>query len=94
MGVEVAFKRGEDGALVVGHGAVAANDRHAEFGQHRRDVHVLELDRFGPPTDAGVEGAGALRLDEDFARRLGREHGEILGNDGVEFVDAPVGSYF
>jgi hypothetical protein len=37
--------------------------------------------------------AGVVRLDVVLARQFCGQHGEILGDDGVEFVGLPVSSY-
>ena len=90
VGGEVAVDGVEDGGLVVGHGAVAAHMWQAQFGGDGRDVHMLELDRAVAAPGSLHQGAGAVSLDEGLSGGVEGEHGEIVGDDGVELVRVPV----
>ena len=87
---EVTVYRIEDGVLIVPLGLVAGNPGHAQFIQHSRNVLVLELDGAVRPANLGHEGRTMPGFDIWSPGEIGCEHGEVVGDDRIEFVILPM----
>ena len=53
---------------------------------------MLELDR--PVSSTGLlhQGPGVMRFDVRLTGLFSGEHGEVVGDDGVEFLVLPIGT--
>ena len=87
---KIAIYRVENGVLVVPLGLVTRNPRHAQFVQNSRNILVLELDRAVCSANLRHESLTVPGFNVVLRGKFGREHGEVVGNDRIEFVILPM----
>jgi hypothetical protein len=86
---KITIYRVENGVLVVPFGLVARNPRHSQFVQNSRNILVLELDRAVRPANLRHESLTVPGFNVVLLGKFGREHGEVVGDDRIEFVILP-----
>ncbi len=87
---KIALDGRENGFLIIPHRLVARNPRLAQFFEDSRDILMLEFDRALGPANLLLERRIVAPFHIGSLGKLRLQHGEVVGDDGVQFVIAPV----